>query len=212
MYLILIGYEGAFIFKICSKKINAYFQLRISKLCVQQNNKTLMQKQFNPRYVALHIILLIALLVPNFSSAQNQVCTDEVSNEISHLYHKYSRLNKTKLKTQIDSLILLIPDSCNRAKTEANIVLGRYHKDNSEFEIANTFLDEALASTENDSRILYKKHILTHKAIITQIQGENNKGIDLLEAAYKISCNKDSISCLKYNLSILVNKATIMLI
>lgn len=174
-------------------------------------NPTQMQRSSSQFHISACMFILFAFLLPNSPIAQNQFCDNDVTKAINHLYVKYSRLNKAEIKTQIDSLIAILPDSCNRAKIESKFVLGRFYKDNSDFDKANSLFNEALVLAENDSKSVYKKHILTHKSIILHRQGESSKGVDLLENAYNISCHQDSLTCLKYNLSILVNKATIML-
>lgn len=117
-------------------------------------------------------------------------------------------MNKSLVKSEIDSLRKITPDSCYRSDLLSTIVLGRYHKDRSEFDEANSYFDIALKLAEKSTEHKLKKQILSLKAIILKSKGEVSKGRDILESAISIECHPDSTRCHKFDLSLLINKAS----
>ncbi len=143
--------------------------------------------------------------------AQYNICNDEISNELEDFYQRYQKLDKAKLKADIDSIVQVIPDSCHRSLLFANIVLARYHKDHSVYEKADQHFDTALKLSKEDPNNKYTKHLLSLRAIMKKVQGESEKAFHILDQGIAIPCHQDSLHCQKYDIGLRINKASMLI-
>ncbi len=139
-------------------------------------------------------------------SAQTDLCED-TSKELQYLQAKFLRLNLDDVKLRTDSLSLLVPKTCIKAKMLENIIYGRYHAAKGVYEIADQFYQKALDNAESIKRVAVQKHIFSLRATIASDKEDYDQSIFFNEKAFDLPCHPDSMQCLKQNIRLRINAA-----
>jgi tetratricopeptide (TPR) repeat protein len=147
---------------------------------------------------------LTFLSVPLFGQEDN---CKELSDDIRVLHINFSKVKKEKLKNQIDSLYQIIPKNCDEAYLLANNVIGRYHRSIDDNDTAEKYFIKSLEYANKISYVRMQKHNLMLLANIEKERGNKIKALGILDSAFQLPCNIDSLSCIKSNITNVINQA-----
>lgn len=164
----------------------------------------IVQKSYNlSTRIVLALILVIAYL--NIGAAQD--CKEQANN-LFDLQKKFSKLKIEKIKSDLDSLIQIASDDCQRAQMIAVLLKGRIQYTEGNYTSASTLFNRSLTFAKDLDDKLYQKQIFDFLASIEQYNGFPNEALKLRNSAKDIPC--ELLSCQKQNIKLILNNAVVL--